>query len=74
MEIDASNFVWGIILSQLGEGNLITFHFHKFSLAWINYEIHDKEILTIVDAFEEWHHLFEGPQHEINVYSDHKDL
>jgi hypothetical protein len=25
----------------------------------INYEIHDKELLAIIDAFEEWHHLLE---------------
>jgi hypothetical protein len=27
-----------------------------------------------VDAFEEWHHLFKGTQHEIIVYLDYKDL
>jgi hypothetical protein len=26
-----------------------------------------KELLAIVDAFEEWHHLLEGVQHEIVV-------
>ncbi len=40
----------------------------------INYKIHDKELLTIVDAFEEWHHFFEGVQHEIIMYLDHKNL
>jgi hypothetical protein len=40
----------------------------------INYEIHDKELLTIMDTFEEWHHLLEGAQHEIIVYSNHKNL
>jgi hypothetical protein len=25
----------------------------------INYEIHDKEFLAIMDAFEEWRHLLE---------------
>jgi hypothetical protein len=40
----------------------------------INYEIHDKEFLAIMDAFEEWRQLFEGPQHEITVYSNHKNL
>jgi hypothetical protein len=31
----------------------ISFYFRKFSRAEINYNIHDKELLTIVDAFEE---------------------
>jgi hypothetical protein len=33
-----------------------------------------KTHLPIVDAFEEWHHLFEGVQHEIIVYLGHKNL
>jgi hypothetical protein len=45
----AFNFAINVVLSQLGE----TFHFHKFSLREINYEIDDKKLLTIVDAFEQ---------------------
>jgi hypothetical protein len=65
------------MFSQLGENNLlhlVGFHFCKFSPTDMNYEIHDKELLVIVDAFEEWHHLLEGAQHEIIVYSSHKNL
>jgi hypothetical protein len=40
----------------------------------INDKIHDKELLTIMDAFQEWHHLLEGIQHEIIVYLDCKNL
>jgi hypothetical protein len=40
----------------------------------INYKIHDKELLTIVDVFEEWRHLLEGVQHEIIMYSNHNNL
>jgi len=40
----------------------------------INYEIHDKKIIAIMDAFEEWHHLFEKTQHEIIMYLNHKNL
>ncbi len=40
----------------------------------INYEIHDKETLAIMVAFEEWHHLLEGTQHEITMYPNHKNL
>jgi hypothetical protein len=36
--------------------------------------IHDKKLLTIMDAFEEWRHLFEKVQHEIIVYFDHKNF
>ncbi len=71
------DFVVRVIFSQLGENNifhLVSFRSYKFSPMEINYKIHDKELLTIVDAFEEWHHFFEGVQHEIIMYLDHKNL
>jgi hypothetical protein len=74
LETDAFDFTLGVILSQLKEDNLlhpVGFHSHKFSLVKINYENHDKELLAIMDAFEEWHHLLEKVQHE---YFDHKNL
>jgi hypothetical protein len=56
LETDAFGFALGVVFSQLGEDNflhLIGFHSHKFSLVKINYEIHDKKFLAIMDAFEE---------------------
>jgi hypothetical protein len=63
LKTDAFDFALGVVLSQPKKYNLlhlVSFHFHKFSLAKINYEIHDKEPLAIVDAFEMWHRLLEG--------------
>jgi hypothetical protein len=77
LETNAFDFALGTILSQPKEDNLfhlVGFCSHKFSPTKINYEIHDKELLTIMDAFEEWHHLFEGIQHETILYSNHKNL
>jgi hypothetical protein len=37
-------------------------------------EIHDKKLLSIVDAFAEWHHLLQRAQHEITMYFNHKNL
>jgi hypothetical protein len=54
--------------------NFNNFYSFKFYPAEINYKIHDKELLTIVDAFKEWHHLLEGVQHETIVYAYHKKL
>jgi hypothetical protein len=65
------------MLFQVGENNLlcpIDFCSRQFSPQKNNYKIHDKELLTIVDAFEEWCHLLEGVQHEITMYLDHKNL
>ena len=54
MEADASDFALGSILSQQGDDeklHLVAFHSRKFDAAEINYEIHDKELLAIVDSF-----------------------
>ena len=76
IEADASDFALGSILSQIAEdGKLhpIAFHSRKFEAPEINYEIHDKELLAIVNSFEQWRHLLEGSPHQIIVYNDHKN-
>jgi len=52
----------------------IAFHSRKFTPAEINYEIHDKELLAIVDAFKHWRRYCEGAIHQVEVYSDHQNL
>jgi hypothetical protein len=77
LETDIFDFVIGVVLSQLKEYNffhLVNFHFCNFFLAQINYKIHDKKFITIMNAFEKWHHLFENFQNEITMNSDHKNL
>ena len=39
-----------------------------------NYDIHDKELLAIVDAFKHWRHYLQGARHEVSVITDHKNL
>ena len=77
LETDASDFALGAVLSQIGvDGKLhpVAFYSRKFSAAEINYEIHDKELLAIVDSFQEWRHFLEGAAHPVTVYTDHKNL
>jgi hypothetical protein len=77
IEADASDFALGSILSQNGDDEKlhpVAFHSRKFEAAEINYEIHDKELLAIVESFEQWRHLLEGSPHQIIVYNDHKNL
>ena len=55
-ETDASNFALGSVLSQPNENGLLyptAFHSRKFEAMEINYEVHDKELLAIVDSFEQ---------------------
>jgi len=57
IETDASDFALGAVLSQRSEEgrlHLVASHSRKFQPAEINYEIHDKELLAIVDAFKYW--------------------
>jgi len=39
-----------------------------------NYEIHNKEILAIIRALEEWRHFLEGATHLVEIWTNHKNL
>ena len=68
----------GSILLQQGDDEKlhpVAFHSRKFDAAEINYEIHDKELLAIVDSFTQWRHFLEArSSHQVTVFSDHKNL
>ncbi|CCE34872.1 uncharacterized protein CPUR_08811 [Claviceps purpurea 20.1] len=77
VEADASDFALGSVLSQQGTDSKIhpvAFHSRKLTPAEMNYEIHDKELLAIVDCFKKWRPHLEGAQHQIEVFSDHHNL
>ncbi len=40
----------------------------------LNYEIYDKELLAIFEAFRQWRNYLEGSTHVILVLSNHKNL
>ena len=77
LETDASNQALGSCLSQPdAERQLhpVAYRSRNFSGPELNYDIHNKELLAIVDAFEEWQAYLEESRHLIMVYSDHKNL
>lgn len=77
VECDASDFATGAVLSQIGpDGDIHPIAYYSKSLgdAERNYEIHDKELLAIVRALDEWRHYLEGSPHKIDIVSDHKNL
>ncbi len=39
-----------------------------------NYEIHDAELLAIVENFRHWRHYLEQPYHTLEVLTDHSNL
>ena len=77
IKTDVSDFAIGAILSQRNEENClhrVAFHSRKFQPAEINYEIHDKELLAVVDAFKHSRRYCKGATHQVQVYSDHHNL
>jgi hypothetical protein len=52
----------------------VAFLSHTFSPAELNYDIHDKELLTIFEAFKSWRHYLKGAGTPIDVVTDHKNL
>lgn len=77
VETDASDKALGACISQPGpQGKLqpVAYHSRKLSPAELRYDIHDKELLAIVDAFRQWKVYLEGPKHTVAVFTDHKNL
>jgi len=77
IETDASDFAIGAVLSQRDdEGMLhpVAFHCWKFQPAEINYKIHDKVLVAIVDAFKHWRQYCDGATNQVQVFSDHQNL
>ena len=65
VEADSSDFAMGAILSQEQEGKWwpITYQSKALSKVECNYEIHDKELLAIIQALEEWSQYLKGALH-----------
>ena len=77
VETDASDYALGAILSTYtsdGEIHPIAFHSRTFTAPELNYDVHDKELLAIFEAFKVWRHYLEGSVLPIDVVTDHKNL
>ena len=77
METNASDYALAAILSIVNEGNEVhpvAFHSCTFTVAELNYDTYDKELLAIFEAFKIWQHYLEGPAYPIDVVTDHKNL
>jgi len=78
IEVDSSDFATRAVLSQQsamdGKWHPIAFYSKSlFSMEW-NYKIHDKEMLAIIRALEEWRHFLEESTHPVEIWTDHKNL
>jgi len=76
VETDASDFVLGCVLSQYQGRRLhpVAFHSQRLNSAETNYQIHDKELLAIMEAFKEWKRYLWGQEEPVTVYSYYQNL
>jgi len=77
METNASDYALAAILSIMTKDNEIhpvAFHSRTFSAPELNYDIYDKELLAIFEAFKIWWHYLEGSTSPIDIVMDHKNL
>ena len=55
VETDTSDYALGVVLlitTLNGKLHLIAFHSQTFSTPELNYDVHDKELLVIFEAFK----------------------
>src|SRR6202040_449426 len=78
VDADNSDFATDAILSQQSleddKWHPIAYYSKSLSAVERNYEIHDKEMLAVIRALEEWHHFLEGARHKFEIWTDHKNL
>ena len=77
IQVDASAFATGTILTQKdhqGKHAAMGFHSQTFSDAECNYNVHDRELLTLMRGLNHWHHFLVGTSTPITIYTDHKNL
>ena len=77
VETEASNYVCSGILSQQqddGTWRPVVYRSKTMSKAQCNYDIHDKELLAIMQALGEWRQYCEGAKHTVKILTNHINL
>jgi len=78
IKADSSDFATRAVLSQQSTTDRkwypVAFYSKSLSSVEQNYEIHNKEILAIICALEEWRHFLEGATHLVEIWTNHKNL
>jgi len=77
MEVDASDYAMEeVLLMECEDGlwRLVAFLSKSLNEMKRNYEIHNKEMLAIIQGLESWRHLLEGAQSKFEIWTDHKNL
>ena len=77
LETDASDYIIRACLIQKGNDDKlrpIAYYSRKIIGLELNYDIYNKELLTIVEAFKTWRVYLKGLLQPVQVYTDYKNL
>jgi len=77
LETDLSDHALESVLSQYDENDVlhpVAYFSQKLNTTESNYEIYDKELLTIIQCFEQWQPELKESMFPIQVLTDHKNL
>jgi len=78
IKANSSDFASGAILSQQlpeeEKWHPVAFYSKSLSPVEWNYKIHNKEMLAIIHALEEWRHFLKGARHPVEIWTDHENL
>jgi hypothetical protein len=77
VETDTSDYaISGILSIDCPDKEIrpIAFYSRTLTGAELNYDTHDKELLAIFEAFQQWRHYLEGSGSPVDVVTDHKNL
>jgi hypothetical protein len=76
LDMDASGYTLGVVISQEHDDGLhpVAFHSCSLLLAKVNYDTHDKELLGVIFSFKCGQPLFLGAKHPVRIHTNHKNL
>jgi RNase H-like domain found in reverse transcriptase/Reverse transcriptase (RNA-dependent DNA polymerase)/Integrase zinc binding domain/Retroviral aspartyl protease len=75
METDASDLALGACITQEREGKWhpIAYYSRKFTGSEERYDVHDKELMAIVDSLKHWR-IYAESCSDLTIFTDHKNL
>ena len=77
LKIDSFDYVNAKMLSQHDDEEIlhfVVFYNRNMISTKCNYEIYDKELLTIIRCLKHWRFKFENIENSIKIFIDHKNL
>ena len=77
VEADVLDFATGEVLLMKCEDEkwrLVAYILKSLNEAERNYEIHDKEMLVIIQCLEVWRHFLEGAKDQFEIWTNYKNL